>query len=360
MTLARLTCRNFRNLEEATWEPGEGSHLLVGDNGAGKTSLLEAIYVAGTTRSFRTSRLADCRRHGSDHFHLVAEVVGDGRSTLELSSSPDGATRQLNGNVVPLTDYLDALPVVSWTDGDFEWISGSPAARRRLIDRGAVSARPGALTMLTRYRRALDQKRELLAGGAVELEPWNEVLSQAAYELISLRRRHIEELAACLSRIRQEAGESLPEMSLEYRPSPASSDSPEAVLEAVDRAREGELARRSPLVGPHRDELELRWGEHPARKVASLGERKLLGLAVTAARARLVADRGRNPVVLLDDLDAALDEGRLEAAWRLFGGFPQVLVTSSRPRIWADFPLGAKSLLACGKLASEEPSEEGA
>jgi DNA replication and repair protein RecF len=356
VTLTRLDARNFRNLEELSWEPTPGSHLLLGDNGAGKTSLIEAIYVLATTRSFRAARLTECCRHDEQRLQLAGEVVRESRTRLELEAGADGTERRLNGSSASLSEHLAVLPVVSWTSADGEWVSGAPAARRRLLDRGVVGSRPGALAVLARYRRALEQKRRLLATGSSGLGPWNEVLAAAADELIRFRREHVQELGGELERLLAESDLELPAISLRYRPSPASGGSGvEETLEAFEKARTSEYDRGSPLVGPHRDELEISWGGHPARRVASAGERKLLGLAVTAARASLLTGAGRSPLLLLDDLDAELDGRRLAGIWAFFSGFRQLFITSNRVAVWEPFEVDRQWLLTCGKLTPKSP-----
>jgi DNA replication and repair protein RecF len=356
VTLARLSGRNFRNLEELSWEPDPGSHLLLGDNGAGKTSLIEALYALATTRSFRAGRLAECSRHGEQGFVLSGEVVGERRSSLELGLGPEGTFRRLNGGSASLAEHLAVLPVVSWTAADGEWVSGAPAARRRLLDQGIVGVRPGALLTLARYRRALEQKRRLLipggSGDEASLSSWNEVLAGAADELIRFRREHVQALSSELEALLAESDLELPPISLRYRPSPAvGGQGVEATLAAFEQVRSREYDRGSPVVGPHRDELDIQWGDHPARRVASAGERKLLGLAVTAARARILTAAGRSPLLLLDDLDAELDSRRLAGVWSFFGRFEQLFVTSNRAAVWEPFEVDFHWLLACGKLA---------
>jgi DNA replication and repair protein RecF len=92
---------------------------------------------------------------------------------------------------------------------------------------------------------------------------------------------------------------------------------------------------RRPLVGPHRDDLEIRWSEHRIRRVASAGERKALGLALIAAQGRILAEKGRSPIYLLDDADTELDQERLAAIWQAFAPAKQLIATSNRPQIWS-------------------------
>ncbi len=332
--LRRLICRSFRNLEALDWRPEPGGHLLLGANGAGKTSLLEAVYLLATTRSFRTSQVADCRRHGSDGFHLEGEVESDRRTALEVGWREGGRYRRLNGSVPPLADHLETLPVVAWTAAQGEWLTGPPAVRRRFLDQGIVGERPVALVVLGRYRRALAQKRRLLADGARGLGPWNQVLASAGHELGTLRARYAERLGAALAALIGEVAPELPPVSLRYRPSLDPAQGEAALLERLAGARERARRLGRPLVGPHLDELEIRWGPRQVRRVASAGECKLLGLLLAAARGRLLAAGERAPVYLLDDLDTELDRDRLERVWRVFAGGRQVFVTSNRPEVW--------------------------
>lgn len=262
-------------------------------------------------------------------------MVGEKRTDLSFSWSHSTRVRLLNGGSASLAAYLEVLPVVAWTAADSELLTGPPRLRRRFLDQGVVGLRPGAIEVISRYRRALEQKRKLLASGGRGLSSWNEVLAAPAAELMRLRREYLELLTPVLAESTGEAGFGIEPPELRYRVSPAKmEEGPEAVLEALESARERERESRTPLVGPHRDELEILWGERPVRAVASAGERKLVGIGLAAARGRLLAQRGREPLYLLDDLDAELDGARLERVRGLFSASPQVVVTSTRADAW--------------------------
>lgn len=355
--LRRLEARDFRNLEPLAWEPGEGRHLLLGGNGAGKTSVLEAIYAAATTKSFRTPRLGECVRHGAERFRVEAEVEGEARATLGLGYGAGGLERTVNGERVALAEHLEALPVVAWSSADAEVVAGPPAARRRFLDRGIVILRPGALAARRRYRTALAEKRQLLLSSeASTLGTWNRVLADAAAEVARLRAAYVESLGRELATVADEArhaGVSVPEIAVTYRPSPAESlTGAEALFERLERAAAAERRRRQPLLGPHRDELAISWAGHPADRVASAGERKLLSLALVAAHGRVLRAAGREPVHLLDDLDAELAPDTLTGLWRLFDDCRQLVATSNRPAVWRDLPIDHSTQVARGRLES--------
>src|SRR5436305_3131929 len=211
--LAQLAARDFRNLEPLSWRPAPGSHLLLGGNGAGKTSLLEAVYVLATTRSFRAAQIGDCARHGAGSFHVQGEIDTDRRATLEVGWMDGQRVRALNGKVTPLAEHLGVLPVVAWTAAaEAEVLVGAPKARRRFLDCGVVGLCPGALDVLGRYREALRQKRGLLlsdgAGGVgiAGMEIWNEMLAATAADVIAQRHRYIELLKVRLAEVLAASG----------------------------------------------------------------------------------------------------------------------------------------------------------
>lgn len=328
--LTEIIYRGFRNLADGSWRPGPGGHLLVGSNGAGKTSLLEAVYVLATSKSFRAARVADCRRHGAGELTLCGRVEGEARAELDVAWGSEGLRRHLNGKTTALADYLEPLPVVAWSAISGRLIDGVPEVRRRFLDQGVVGIRPASLSVLARYRRALEQKRQLLKTGARGLDAWNEVLAASAARLIELRRSYLTELEAAFSELVTASGLELPALELRYRPSPAIAADVDGIRAALDELAGREREAGQPLAGPHRDELKLLWGGHEVRRVGSAGERKAFGLLLTAARGRVLAAHSRPPILLLDDLDAELDDGRLERLWSLFSESTQVFASTTR------------------------------
>jgi DNA replication and repair protein RecF len=388
--LSHFTARGFRNLQPLDLAPTPGSHLLLGGNGAGKTSLLEAIYVLATTRSFRAGQVVDCVAHGASELALWGEVETDRRAALAVSVRDGVRQRSVNGKPTSLADHLAVLPVVAWAAVETGVLVGAPGARRRFMDRGVVATRPAALETLGRYREALRQKRELLARNGAGIEIWNELLAATAAEVIRLRAAYVDalrvELAAVLAEVGEvreiaagavaettappgvpdaaellfggsvaaaaatpavqagghggPAGLRLADIELRYQPSPPQGlEGPAAIAAVLDKAVERERRRQQPLLGPQRDELEILWGGHELRRVASAGERKALSLLMLAAHGRVVEAAGRRPVYLLDDADAELAPASVAAVWSVFarrvaatGG--QLFASSNRPQVW--------------------------
>lgn len=296
-----------------------------------------------TTRSFRAAQISDCARHGAGSFHLQAEVETDSRSTLEVGWSDGQRIRALNGKVTPLAEHLAVLPVVAWTAAaEAEVLVGAPKARRRFMDRGVVGLRPAALETLGRYREALRQKRGLLlSDDNAGIEIWNEMLAAAAADVLTLRHRYVELLKVELDRVVEASGLPFPPIELRYRPSPTHGlEGKDAIVQALERIVDRERRRQIPLLGPQRDELEILWGGHEIRRVASAGERKSLSLLLLAAHGRVMEGARRRPTYLLDDMDAELAPGTLASVWAVFKDAGQLFATSNRPQVWLTLEVG--------------------
>lgn len=305
-----------------------------------------------TTRSFRTSQIADCARHGAGSFHVQGEVETDRRTTLEVGWMDGQRLRALNGKVTPLAEHLAVLPVVAWTAAaEAEVLVGAPKARRRFMDRGVVGMRPSALEVLGRYREALRQKRGLLLGDGAGIEIWNEMLAATAADVIAQRHRYLELLKVQLSRVIEVSGLPFPPIELRYLPSPANGrEGQEAIAGGLDRIADRERRRQAPLLGPHRDELEILWGGHEIRRVASAGERKALSLMLVAAHGRVMEEAGRSPLYLLDDMDAELAPPTVGAVWDVLKGEGQLFATSNRPQVWLTLEVGTVWEMERGEL----------
>lgn len=338
--LVTLRAENFRNLAPLAWSPGDGQHLILGDNGSGKTSLLEAIYVVATTRSFRTPQLRDCCRSGTAGFALGADAIEAGaRAQLTLRWSGGGRERALNGRQTSLGEHLAALPVLAWSEAEADVLIGPPATRRRFLDRGMVAERPLLLDTLSRYQRALRAKRLVLLGGGGDLAAWNDLLAEFGAALVAARAAYLERLEQQLHEILAAHDARFAGVELAYRPHPPEALAGSAALrERLERAEASERRRRLALVGPHRDDVVVGWRGGELRRLASAGERKSLGMFLLAAQAMVLRSAAKDPLLLLDDADAELDAGAVERVLAAFLGSAQVIATSSRPEIWRPLP----------------------
>jgi DNA replication and repair protein RecF len=361
--LARLALTDFRSYPSADVSLAPGVTTFTGPNGAGKTNLIEAAWYLATFGSHRVAADAALVRSGAAQAILRAEVRAAGREQLiEVELNPGRANRvRLNRAALPRPrDALGTLRCVLFAPEDLAIVKGDPEQRRRYLDDLLVASRPRYAAVRADYERALRQRTALLkaarAAGRGEpagLDVWDEQLVTAGAALTAGRLRLLAAIrpliAASYAEISagQPGSAPAPGASASYRhgsersgqldPDPDPAKLAESMRQALDRLRRAELERGVCLVGPHRDELELRIGELPARGYASHGESWSLALALRLAAFGFLSQDGESPVLLLDDVFAELDTGRRLRLAELVGAAEQVLVTAA---VAADVPEG--------------------
>jgi DNA replication and repair protein RecF len=357
--LSRLALTDFRSYAAADVELAPGASTFTGANGEGKTNLVEAAAYVATFGSHRVATDAPLIRHGAERAILRAAVTSAERDSLVEIEINQGKANRVRLNRVPLPrprEALGALRCVLFAPEDLAMVKGDPDQRRRYLDELLVATRPRFAGVRADYDRVLRQRTALLksakaarftgqggAGGAPSaLEVWDEHLVANGAELTAGRL----ELTAALRPLAAKAyaavsgedlttGMSYRQSGREDEPAADRASLAEGLRESLARVRRAELERGVCLVGPHRDDLELRIGELPARGYASHGESWSLALALRLAAYDLLRSGGDDPVLMLDDVFAELDGGRRESLARLVSGAEQVLVTAAVP---ADVP----------------------
>ncbi len=331
MRLRLLALRHFRNLGVQDLElPPEGV-AIIGDNAQGKSNLLEAIYYLETFRSFRGSRDEQLVAFGEDLFRVVGAVtpdVGEGTATeVAAAFEPKGKRKKVTVDGVEperMGDGLGRLGAVIFSPADSDLVSGPPSERRRFLDIVLSLSDPGYLRALQDFRRILARRNAALRDGQprAAVAAWDPGLVRAGATLTGARRSWIEERCAAF-------GEYYATVSgggsarMEYRAgvplagAVGEADVAGAYREALEGSAERERRLGVTTVGPHHDELRLRLDEEgeelDLRAYGSGGQRRTAALALRLVEARTIREvRGREPLILLDDVFAELDGGRSE------------------------------------------------
>lgn len=336
MGVATLWMTDFRCFADQRVEldPG-GLTVLQGPNGAGKSSVLEAVLWLASGRSWRTAAREALVRAGAERAVVRAELAVPERVVTVEADIPTTGTARTRVNRQPLgrrSDMADVLRVVLFAPDDLSLVHGGPAGRRQLLDEVLASRHPGAESLQREVDRTLRQRGALLqqAGGrlddaaAVTLDVWDERLGRCGQALADARRQLVAELGPLVDAAHQRVVPGGPTVSLAYRPS---WEGP--LGEALARSRADDLRRRVTGAGPHRDDVEVRLGDRPARTQASQGEQRSVALALRLGSYHLaLGDGGLPPVLLLDDVFSELDDARARA---LVGELPrgQVLLTTA-------------------------------
>ena len=364
MILSWLELRDFRVHEEVSFVPDPAVNLLVGDNGSGKTSVLEAIGYLASLRSFRRSPDGAMVRVGAEAAVVRGEFEGS-VSTVKVEVETPAAGRRrvlVDGKAVrSRAEVAEHVDVVAFLPDDLDLVKRGPAYRREWMDDLAVMLWPGAAVEQRELERAVRQRNALLRRDGRRADPptldvWDGRL--AALGAAVLRRRldalalAAPHLAAVHDALAGEAGGSAGALTWRYRSSAPGvldegTELESAVAAAVAEARPIDLERRVTTVGPHRDDLELSFGARDVRTRASQGEQRSVALGLRLLAATLSAERrGVAPVVLLDDVFSELDPAR---GRRLVDLLPvgQVFITSAHP---SEIPLGGAVWRVSGGL----------
>lgn len=337
MRIETLRVEQLRLFERLEFEPATGINLLVGDNGAGKTSALEAIHLLSHGRSFRSSQHEALIRVGATQLRVFAQLWSDRQRRslrLGLERSARSWNARLDGAVIePLSRLFQELAVVCFAPDSHVLISGGAEHRRRFVDWALFHVEQGFIGPWRRYQRALKQRNSLLKQrpGDADLEPWEWELAEQGLIVDRLRQAWFDCFLPDLRALAQRFLPELGELWLQFRPG-SQGDDPAAMQAMLAQSRERERIMGHTLVGAHRSDWTLGFEHLPERSMFSRGQEKLGVLACLLAQAQSFARmRAEWPVLLLDDLPSELDAGHLAATLDWLAEKPlQAFITSTR------------------------------
>ena len=360
MYVRHLALRDFRSWAVLDVDLTPGRTVIVGSNGYGKTNLVEALWYCATLGSHRVGTDAPLVRVGAGNAVVSAIVVSEGRELavdIEITAGRANRARLNRSAVRSAREVLGALRAVLFAPEDLALVRGDPGERRRFLDELAALRRPAVAALRADYDRVLKQRTALLKSAGPgrsrdsavleTLEIWDGHLAEQGARLMAARLELVSQLAPEVEKAYQVLAPASRPAGLSYRgsvdlPDTANTDSPfdelrAALLAGCAARRTAELERGVCLVGPHRDDLELRLGDQPAKGFASHGESWSMALALRLAAYELLRTEGSEPVLILDDVFAELDETRRRALAAAVSGAEQVLVTAAVPE---DVPTG--------------------
>ena len=331
VTLQRLSLRDFRNLARVTLDVPREGMAVVGDNGHGKTNLLESIYYFQLLRSVRGARDQDVVRFGAPGFHLAADAVVGRHRTLTAAFLRAGKRKKVTVDGVEpprLSDALGSLPSVMFSPRDVELVAGAPSERRRFLDVALALTSRRYLSALQQYRAALVRRNAALrdaarrgeSGAVARAAVWEPALAEHGALLWAARVAWVERVAEEFARLCASIGER-GEARMRYAPSsstmaavvrsgPSVVDLAVHLAESLATHRQLDLRRGLTHVGPHRDDLDLTLDGHQLRAFGSAGQQRTASIALRLLEAATLRGAGSAPLVLLDDPFAELDAHR--------------------------------------------------
>lgn len=347
MHLEHLSCDGLRNLVDVELAPHRRLTLIVGDNGQGKTNLLEAVHLAASLRPLKPlERRRELVGDGRERGVIRARFQADGPLPVEVVLEADGKRATMAGKPVrDASELWRQLGVIAFLPDENALVRGGPELRRRMLDRVAFSLDPGFASVARRFDEALERRNRVLKANQVDpavLRSYDEPYAAAAAALALARAGAAHLLGPRFAHEARAIGGADLDAGLRYQAAldDALGDDPTAMsaseltarsAELLAAAREQDLKRRTTTVGPHHDDIAILESDRRARFLASQGEARALVLALKLAQVRLVTEaRGAGPLLLLDDVAGELDPGR---AARLFAAVDetgsQTLVTAT-------------------------------
>lgn len=351
MHITHLTLQNFRGFEQASFSFSSGAHCVWGENGAGKSNLLEAIFFAATGRPSRAGREAELIRFGENVARVELHVRKQGRHLIlegaleRLENTLARKTLRLNRQPLKrLSELLGEVKVVLFTPQDELMIHGEPSLRRRFLDFLLSQISSRYLHALQEYQSVREQRNSLLKRphGRLELHPWNDQLVKSGAQVLTGRLEILPRLARPASAILEILSGGTEQMFLSYQasfpipPAPDADGLTAAFRQALEKTADEEAQRGMTLVGPHRDDLAVFLGDEEnqidARLYASQGEQKSAALALKLAEGKLFEEEdGETPIYLLDDCFSELDPLRQEAIHPVLNAEAQSILTFTLP-----------------------------
>lgn len=343
MFVSWLALRDLRCYRELEFRPDPGVNVLVGDNGAGKTSVLEAIGYVGTMKSFRGVPDDALIRDGADEMIVRAGIGGGAtETTVEVEVPREGRRTVLVNAKRPqrVRDVLTAVPIVAFVPDDLDVVKRGPAMRRDYLDDLAARLWPQAVADQSEYERCLRQRNTLLrqdgrSTDPVSLAVWDERLAQAGAGVMVHRRAVATQLQPHLMDAYQVVG-GQGELRWAYVSTWGAEvahdreDLEQSLLRALEERHDKDRDVRTTTVGPHRDEPGLDLDGRSTRTRASQGEQRTVALAMRIGAHRLIGEvRDTPPILLLDDVFSELDRERAERVLALIPS-GQVFVTTAR------------------------------
>lgn len=320
MSLEWLQIGNFRCIGELQIEPHQNCNIITGANASGKTSLLEAIFVLGRGRSFRTAYRENLIQDGSSSFSVVGRIAADAGPanrpvTLGISADRAASRAKIDGvNASSLAELASALPVQIIDPEIHKLVEEGPSRRRRFVDWGVFHVKHGFLDQWRRYQRALRQRNAALRQNQPRkaLAGFEQELLEAGGVITELRKSYISGLKSLIDPIVSD----LLDLSVDLRYSPGWPGAMD-FQQALDQSWSRDVRQQATHTGPHRADLHIQVSGKSAKSRVSRGQQKLLAASLILAQSEhlqnVMHEAGQNPgVLLVDDPGAELDKDRLQ------------------------------------------------
>ena len=336
MIVKTLKIKNFRNHNYLSYDFKPGINIFTGNNGVGKTNIVEAIYYLSLARSFRTQEDKDLIKEGKDNAEIYSEVLeGDITRKIRILFTNQGRQVLINGKPVSkLSDLVKCVNVTLFEPRDVLLFRGSPKTRRNFLDINISKKSSKYLELTSRYEKILKQRNDILKSENVDLsllEITTDLLIELSKPIIEFREAYVKDINDILIKItRALAGEKKP-VAIHYEPFVKNDENFQTnAKEAFKRALEGDLKRKATSIGIHREDFVVTLKDKNIGEFGSQGENRLVALALKLTPYFMIEEKEKRPVVVLDDVMSELDQTHRMRLIKLLNKFEQVFITATR------------------------------
>lgn len=337
MKINTLTLRNFRNIDATTIRFNDGLNLIVGNNGQGKTNLVESVVFLSSGRSFRVQDDSVLIQNNEFFTKIHAQILkNDNENILEIVISNDGKYLKINNKVLKkLSEFIGLFNVVLFEPNDLNFFSQTPRLRRKDVDYELGKISEGYLKQLSLVMRLLNERNSYLKHSKIDddfLDILTQKLVSASIPILKIRHEFVLRLQKRMIPLYKKLTESNDSISLEYRSCVSMSEpSLEAALLAkMNESRKRDLDLKMTHVGIHREDFIFKINKVPVVNIASQGQRRLLMIVFKLAIVELIYERNKEfPVLCLDDLFSELDEKRRQLVLEAIHEDVQVFITTT-------------------------------
>ncbi|MDI6736507.1 MAG: DNA replication/repair protein RecF [bacterium] len=324
MFLKEITIKNFRNFNDLSLNFDSRINIFVGENGAGKTNLLEAIYFLGISKSFRTNQDKQLIKFDEVELFLNGKILKENTETqinisftINNEASLQKKVRVNNKALTRIIDLIGQLKVIVFSPEDLEIVKGSPAIRRRFLDIELSQVSPNYLYNLQRYLKIIKHRNQILSIikrnrglDLRELDAWNDQLVETGIPIIRKRQELLNELNPLINEIYHQIRGLPQEIKINYKPCVVEED----FREKLEIKQEDEIRQETTLIGPHRDDISFYINDINARYFASQGQQRTIAICLKLAELQYqYLQTQESPILLLDDVTSELDEAKREA-----------------------------------------------
>lgn len=343
MNIEKAVIKNFRNIENIEIEPSNGINVIYGENGHGKTNIIEGIWLFTGCNSFRTRKNSELINKNSDSSEIFAQFNSNGRQQNAKLIIKEKKEAYLNGiKQVSPRKFLGEFQAVVFSPSVLSVIRDGPSEKRKFIDIAISLIRPNYAALLSKYNKTIIQRNSLLKQVGIEkkgedlLFVFDEELARCGGRIIDYRLKYIEDLSKSAPMIYSEISNGRESMKISYINSLKETGNnsvewSEILYKSLSQNHEKDIMRQATSYGPHKDDLEIFLDEMNVRNYGSQGQQRSCALSLKIGEATILKNiSGEQPIALMDDVMSELDEKRQKFLIKFFEGW-QVFVTCCDP-----------------------------